>query len=117
MDTKTQLIAWIIGYVTSFAPSYLDSRKVIFVDFFGSGTVVESDGIQIQTSSQVEMNTKISQVRKGKGRWLMVATLADNDSFRLRSVGMRGSGSSSLYIFAIVEGSLIIKLESSALMA
>ena len=114
MKAQDQLIEWIVAHVVAFSPSYFKERGMIFVDFFGPDTVFESDGVRMHASDSISLKSKITQVRRGNERWVFIAAMEGNSSFRLRSMGMRGSGGNALYAFEIIDGDLIVKLESQA---
>jgi hypothetical protein len=117
MKTQDQLIEWIVAHVTAFSPSYFERKRIILVGFFGPDTVFEFDGVQMHDSDQSSLKSRMTKIRRGSETWVFMATMEGDAAFRLRSIGMRGSGGNALYAFEIVDKVLVVKLESQMIMA
>jgi hypothetical protein len=63
------------------------------------------------------LKSKLAKVRRGNKGFVFIATIEDESSLRLRSMGMRGSGGNALYTFKVIDGSLVVELKSRMIMA
>lgn len=116
-EIQEQLIKWIVADVTAFSPSYLKTKRIIFIGFSGPESVFEYDGVQMHSCDQSSLKAKRTKARRGGEGFIFIATMEGDSSFRLRFMGMRGSGGNTLYGFKVIDGALVVEVKSQAIMA
>lgn len=118
MSIEDHLLRWIRKQVRDFSPTYFETRTVFITGLTQSEAHLQYDGKELKGLEATELQSTLSQVKRGNAHPICTISInLEQQSFHMRFMGMRGSGSTCFYTFELIDDKIRIKCESTRINA